>query len=238
MSSNPFLCKSCRITVSGFFRYFLPSTQKSGLPFPKTIDALIPMPSPYDTHYQTPDLFGKAYPELMAFYQKIDPKGPLLDLGCGQGRDAIPLARMGFEVTAIDNSEVGIAQLNAQARAEKLPLKGRVADMHTYQDFGEFAFILLDSMFHFGKKEREQEIGLLNRIFDLVVPQTLVTICIQDSGNKVETLRLVYEERPDIVREHQQDLQYIFEDAASGHRSVSAYQMISLRKLGLIPSSS
>ena len=67
------------------------------------------MPNSYDTYYQQENLFGKAYPELLAFFNQFEGKGKVLDLGCGQGRDAIPLARMGFEVRAIDSSQVGIA---------------------------------------------------------------------------------------------------------------------------------
>ena len=58
----------------------------------------------YDEYYQTENLFGAPYPELLTFYSAIKQKGKLLDLGCGQGRDAIALAKIGFEVTGIDYS--------------------------------------------------------------------------------------------------------------------------------------
>ena len=96
----------------------------------------------YDKHYQTENLFGKPYPELIDFYAKIKVKGKLLDVGCGQGRDAIPLAKLGFTVTGIDNSKVGIEQLNKIAEKEKLPLKGMVEDIYNYSNFSEFEFIL------------------------------------------------------------------------------------------------
>ena len=47
----------------------------------------------YDKYYQTEKLFGEPYPELINFYAEIKNKGKLLDLGCGQGRDAIALAK-------------------------------------------------------------------------------------------------------------------------------------------------
>lgn len=43
----------------------------------------------YDNYYQTEDLFGAPYPELIAFYASMEKKGRLLDVGCGQGRDAM-----------------------------------------------------------------------------------------------------------------------------------------------------
>ncbi len=61
----------------------------------------------YDNYYLTKDLFGEPYPELMDFFKNFPDRGKLLDLGCGQGRNAIPLVQLGYEVTGIDNSKVG-----------------------------------------------------------------------------------------------------------------------------------
>jgi len=76
----------------------------------------------YDKHYQTEKLFGSPYPELIAFYAAITQKGKLLDLGCGQGRNAIALAKLGYEVTGIDYSIIGIEQLKKVAKEERLPI--------------------------------------------------------------------------------------------------------------------
>lgn len=45
------------------------------------------------------------------------------DLGCGVGRHALALARIGFEVDALDGSEIGLAQLDRAAAAEGLPVR-------------------------------------------------------------------------------------------------------------------
>ena len=110
----------------------------------------------YDKYYQTENLFGDPYPELITFFGNLSTQGKLLDLGCGQGRDAIPLARLGFEVTAIDNSAVGIDQLNQIALDDKLTLRGKVLDIYEYDNFDEFQYVLLDSMFHFSKNDIEK----------------------------------------------------------------------------------
>lgn len=55
--------------------------------------------------------------------------GALLDLGCGQGPDALFFAKKGFSVTAIDISPKAIADLLSQAN--HLPIRALVGDMHT-----------------------------------------------------------------------------------------------------------
>lgn len=185
----------------------------------------------YDKYYQTENLFGNPYPELMDFYAKIEKKGKLLDLGCGQGRDAIPLAKLGFTVMGIDNSTVGIEQLNKIAKKENLSLEGIVTDIYNYSDFGEFDFILLDSMFHFGKKERQKEIEFLNRLITLSSPNTLITICIQKVGKKVAILNDIILNQLTLKIIHQTELIYLYEDKTTNHRSETTYEMVTIRKI-------
>lgn len=185
----------------------------------------------YDKYYQTEDLFGDAYPELIELYSAIKNKGRLLDLGCGQGRDSIPLAKLGFVVTGIDNSKVGINQMNKIAKKAGLPLNGFVEDIYSYSNFNEFEFVLIDSMFHFGIKEREKEIELLNRVIKSVKPKTLITICIQNTGKKVEILNSIILNNSNLNTVNQTELTYSFEDKESNHRSKSKYKMITVRKV-------
>ncbi|MFJ8856374.1 class I SAM-dependent methyltransferase [Streptomyces sp. NPDC102437] len=48
------------------------------------------------------------------------PPGDALDLGCGDGGDALWLARLGWHVTAVDISAVAVEQLAALARSHDL----------------------------------------------------------------------------------------------------------------------
>ena len=185
----------------------------------------------YDKYYQTENLFGEPYPELINFYSKIQEKGKLLDLGCGQGRDSIALARLGYEVTGIDYSKVGIEQLNKIANKENLPLKGILDNIYDYTGFEEFKFILLNSMFHFGKKERAKETQLLLTIIEKSSPGTFITICIQDSGKKIEILNSIISQKSHLKIISRIGFTYKFEDKKSKHRSVTKYEMLSLEKL-------
>ncbi len=186
--------------------------------------------SAYDKYYQTENLFGEAYPELIAFFKKRTKKGTVLDLGCGQGRDAIPLARLGFEVLGVDNSAKGIAQMNAIATAENLPLSGEVADIYEFEDYGAFDFLLLDSMFHFTKSSKKKEIALVKKIIESAKPDAIIVFCIQDTGNKVKILNETIDEQGGMERLYETNLMYRFVDQESQHSSETAYKMLVIKK--------
>ncbi len=52
--------------------------------------------------------------------------GPVLEMGCGTGRLAIPLARMGLEVWGVDVSEAMLARLAERLAAEPEAVRARV----------------------------------------------------------------------------------------------------------------
>ena len=184
----------------------------------------------YDNYYQTENLFGEPYPELIEFMSDYPKKGKVLDLGCGQGRDAIALARLGYSVTGIDNSRVGIDQMNEIGQKEKLNLDGQVVDIYSFDRFSEFDIVLLDSMFHFVKKDKQKEIGLVQKIISDIGNGSLLVVCIQDTGDKVQILN----ESIDFEKEHtrlaDKKFKYTFEDEESGHKSETDYRMIVVEK--------
>ncbi|MDN5201927.1 methyltransferase domain-containing protein [Fulvivirgaceae bacterium BMA10] len=184
----------------------------------------------YDKYYQTENLFGEPYPELIAFFSNHSKRGKLLDLGCGQGRDAIPLARLGYEVTGIDHSKVGIEQMNQRAQLENLNLTGTVADIYQYNHFSEFDFILLDSMFHFTKSDKEKETAFVKRIIDGCKIETIVAFCIQNTGKKVSILNEAIDFQGRLERIYETDLQYVFKDDETGHASITNYSIVIIEK--------
>jgi len=64
----------------------------------------------------------------------------------GEGRNSIYLARKGFEVTAMDFSEVGMTKLTSWATEENLPIEAIVCDLATFE-FGEQKWDLVVSIF-------------------------------------------------------------------------------------------
>ena len=188
------------------------------------------MTVPYDKYYQTKNFFGEPNPELITFFTDYPKKGKVLDLGCGQGRNAIALARLGYSVTGIDSSKVGIDQMNQIARNENLKLVGHVIDINTIEGINKFDIILLDSMFHFSKKDKEKEIELIKKIISDMKGGCLLVVCIQNTGNKVQILNEVIDFEKKLNRIKVTEFKYIFEDKASGHKSSTDYTMIIVLK--------
>ena len=184
----------------------------------------------YDKYYETENLFGEPYPELINFFAEYTNKGKLLDLGCGQGRDAIALARLGYSVTGIDNSKVGIEQMNQIGKDESLNLVGQVDDIYTFDRFTEFDIVLLDSMFHFAKKDKEKEVGLIKKIISDIRNGSLMAVCIQDTGDKVQILNEAIGYKNKVKRLFDKKFKYAFEDSESGHKSETDYRMIVVEK--------
>lgn len=184
----------------------------------------------YDKYYQTENLFGMPYPELMAFFSEYPKKGKLLDLGCGQGRDSIPLARLGFEVTGIDNSKVGIEQMNQIAKSENLNLIGKVADIFEFDSFLEYDFVLLDSMFHFTKKDLKKETEFIKRVLSNIEVGCKLIFCIQDTGKKAEVLNAIIDTEKSLDRLVDKRFEYIFEDSTNNHSSKTNYRMLVIEK--------
>jgi SAM-dependent methyltransferase len=84
-------------------------------------------------------LFPSTSPDLGFWLSLADTHSdPILELGCGTGRVAIPLAQRGFRVTGIDRSEAMLQQARlkaAQANANVEWLEADVRDLHLDQAF-------------------------------------------------------------------------------------------------------
>ena len=69
--------------------------------------------------------------ELLVDTLEFGPGDQLLDVFCGYGRHAIPLARMGARITGVDIATDYITELQRVATAKKLPIVSIAADFLT-----------------------------------------------------------------------------------------------------------
>lgn len=165
--------------------------------------------STYNKYYQKENYFGQPYPELIAYAQTLDSSLSILDIGCGQGRDALALGRLGFKVTGLDVSEVGIHQMHEVASLEDLNVKGIVMDYEAFKDYHLFDVLLLDSMFHFYKKDLAHETNMLNMFIDHMKMDSIIMIFVQKSRYRVNTLKeIIAHSKHNMLIIHEQSLIY------------------------------
>ncbi|VFQ45399.1 methyltransferase domain-containing protein [Desulfoluna butyratoxydans] len=101
--------------------------------------------------------FGNAGKEVLDLIPLLPARAKVLDLGCGDGRNAIPLARAGFTVTAVDISEAGIRKLDMLAARDGLTIHSSVGDMTRFEFPEEYDLIISHGCLHFVKPSQWEE---------------------------------------------------------------------------------
>lgn len=111
----------------------------------------------WNQRYAAPDLVWTATPNrtVEAEVGSMAP-GRALDLAAGEGRNAIWLAERGWEVTAVDFSDVGIATGRRQADARGVEVDWVVDDVTTHRpEPGAFDLVLVCYL-HLPPEERHR----------------------------------------------------------------------------------
>lgn len=144
----------------------------------------------YDELYrESPEYFGNPLPEVIDFFARQKGKGKVLDVGCGQGRNAIPLTEMGYHVHAIDTSSISTSQLKAQIETKSHDLKVEQKDFNSVVNLDQFDFVLLDGFFHFYDYELAQEENKMRHLLANVRPDCILVFCFADHGESVSAFR-------------------------------------------------
>jgi SAM-dependent methyltransferase len=87
----------------------------------------------WDERYNTPEfVYGKTPNTFLAANSHYLPKGKVLCLAEGEGRNGVYLAKQGYQVEAVDGSKVGMQKAQALAKAENVPINTTVADLAEY----------------------------------------------------------------------------------------------------------
>lgn len=114
---------------------------------------------------------GPPEPWLVANSAQL-PAGPLLDVACGDGRNALWLAARGFAVTAIDIAPTAIERLRIAAVGRRVEVAARVADLDdpaTLAGLGPFAGLVIVRF----KPSAEQ----WDRLIQVLAPGGRVLLC-------------------------------------------------------------
>lgn len=150
----------------------------------------------YDEHYKETEYFGNPYPKLVKFFKAYDKNSRVLDLGCGQGRDALLLGRLGYKVKGVDISEGGIFQMNQKAKEENLDVIGEISDIYEYPITDAYDIVILDSMVHFYKNDTKKESNLIKRIAIELKVGGIFFNCMLKVGKREKHIKSILTELP------------------------------------------
>lgn len=149
------------------------------------------MPTDYEKIYRAEKrALGEPTREFVRFFETVsEPRLRVLDLGCGQGRDALFIARLGHSVVGIDASPAGIRDLLADAEAEDLDVRGFVGDIRFFQPEGRYDVLLVDRTLHM--LDATERSAVLARYLDCVEAGGYVLIA--DQRTNIPALEAVLE---------------------------------------------
>ncbi|WP_371225039.1 class I SAM-dependent methyltransferase [Roseovarius sp. 2305UL8-3] len=148
----------------------------------------------YDKLYgSTPQALGEPTSVFVEFFQGLTGASlRILDVGCGQGRDALFIARMGHRVVGVDLSPNGIRDMVAAAERENLQVEGIVADITSFVPEGTFDILLIDRTLHMLPKDAQPE--TLGRLIRSVSETGWVLIA--DERSNMEGFKRVFANSP------------------------------------------
>jgi len=87
----------------------------------------------WDAEYQQEDfVFGTAPNDFLAEAYDFFPKGKILSIGEGEGRNAVFLARMGYDVTGLDAVSSGFAKGQKLAESHNVSVHWQLADLNDF----------------------------------------------------------------------------------------------------------
>jgi SAM-dependent methyltransferase len=104
--------------------------------------------------------------ELMRASQLVQP-GYALDIGCGLGRNTLHLAQNGFQVKAVDRSEVAIKYLQLRAQSDNLPIQAIHANILRIRLEQEFC--LVNASFVMDEFDRTNAYWLVQRMQEVTI---------------------------------------------------------------------
>lgn len=122
-----------------------------------SIDSLLGYPArsltEYDNHYSGKEYYWGLEPNMLC-YEIMKRKPPVkpykvLDIGCGEGKDAVFFAKNGYDVTAFDISETGIQKAKNLADIHSVKVDFFKADIKDFRIETDYDIIFSSGVFHY-----------------------------------------------------------------------------------------
>lgn len=116
----------------------------------------------YEDRYKEDGFFWGVNPNYLCYelMQKKPPIKPLkvLDVGCGEGKDAVFLAKNGYIVTAFDMAESGLEKGRMLAEKNGTYVNFYKADINDFELQDNYDIIFCSGVFHYMKPEKRTEV--------------------------------------------------------------------------------
>jgi tellurite methyltransferase len=97
---------------------------------------------------EAPGVFGEPAQEIVDLAPCLAGGARVLDLGCGDGRNALFLLQRGLQVCAIDISPAAVEKLRLRAGSEAQGLLAEVADLRSYSVAGQYDLVVAHGVLH------------------------------------------------------------------------------------------
>jgi tellurite methyltransferase len=118
--------------------------------------------SGYEKEYQKDEYFWGVQPSTMCLkvLELLSPTRPLklLDIGCGEGKDAVFFARCGYDVSAFDISDAGLDKLRRLADKANVNVHAFKANLLDYRLSEEYDILYSSGVLHYIKPNLRDEV--------------------------------------------------------------------------------
>lgn len=118
--------------------------------------------TPYQQWYDTEEYYWGTRPSDMCLQilSLLPPDRPLrlLDIGCGEGKDAVFMARCGYAVSAFDITQTGIDKTRRLADRAGVYVDAFVADVNEFRPEQEYDILFSSGVLHYIRPELRADI--------------------------------------------------------------------------------
>lgn len=118
--------------------------------------------SPYQEWYKAPEYYWGTEPSSLCLkiIERLPPVRPyrVLDVGCGEGKDAVFMARCGYDVTAFDVAQAGVEKAKRLADKANVFIDAFVADVNEYRPGEEYDVVFSSGVLHYIRPQLRAEI--------------------------------------------------------------------------------
>jgi tellurite methyltransferase len=116
----------------------------------------------YENDYKKDEYFWGIQPSTMCLkvLELLPPTRPLkiLDIGCGEGKDAVFFARCGYDVSAFDISEAGLEKTKRLAEKARVNVRAFRANLWDYRLHEKYDILFSSGALHYMKPALRDEI--------------------------------------------------------------------------------